>query len=95
MSARSVEEDDSFRREVCDWLEANGVSARYTPLDCRASVVDGYLTLLQMVQRDGHDLLDPDNPNEILKEALTVPVVVPAQGDVAEWLRPRCPECGR
>jgi hypothetical protein len=88
-------EDESFRREVCDWLTLNGVSPMLTPMDCRASVADGRLTILQKVQRDGHDVLNPADPNTLLTETLTVPVIVPAAGAVAKWLEPRCPICGR
>jgi hypothetical protein len=95
VSVRSVEEDDSFRREVCDWLRANGVDPDHTPMDARPSISDRGLTILQNVQRDGHDVVDPEDPNATLKRTITVPVRVPPVGDVAEWLMPRCPVCGR
>lgn len=86
--------DDDFRREVCTWLEANGIQPRTTPMDPVASIADGMLTLRQKVQRNGHDVLDPTGDG-VLTEVVTVPVIVEPTPDVAEWLRPKCRTCGR
>lgn len=97
---RDIENDHAFRREVCDWLRANGVDPDRTPLHPNASVSDGQLTILRKVGRPGEhgrlvDVRDPADPNRVLDEIITVPVVVQPSFDVAEWLRPRCPTCGR
>lgn len=86
--------DDDFRREVCDWLRANGVDPGTVPINPEASVADGQLTLLRKVQRNGRDVVN-HHELSVLTETVTVPVVVPPSPDIAEWLRPRCPTCGR
>lgn len=86
--------DDDARRQVCDWLRANGVNPRTTPANPHASVVDGHLTILQKVQRGGHDVIAPDDMS-VLTETITVPIVVQPTGLVATWLAPKCPTCGR
>jgi site-specific recombinase len=83
------------RRAVCHWLRANGVDPDITPLDPQASVSDGMLTILQKVRHGGSDVIDPDDPQRILTETITVPVVVEPTGLVATWLAPKCPTCGR
>jgi hypothetical protein len=91
---RDVSSDDAFREQVCDWLRANHVNPARIPLYPQASISNGQLTLLRKVQRNGADVLDPSG-TEILTETITVPVLVEPTGDVATWLQPRCPECGR
>ncbi len=93
-------EDESFRQRVCRWLEANGVDPNKTPMQADASIADGRLTIRQKVTLPGTngglvDQLDPENPNEILTEVITVPVLVEPDKEVAEWLRPKCLACGR
>ena|SRR5688572_197883 len=86
------------RDKVCDWLNANGINPAHTPEDPRASLsADGReLTLLQKVRHpDGGDVIDPDNPNQIMTRTVTVPVIVAPDGLVRYWLAPRCSECGR
>jgi hypothetical protein len=86
--------DDEFRREVCDWLRANGLDPRAIPAQPHASIADGQITLLRKVQRDGHDVIDQTG-YDVLKETITVPLLVEPTPDIAEWLRPKCPTCGR
>jgi hypothetical protein len=91
-----VDDDFLFRQRVCRWLEANGVDPNKTPMQADASIADGRLTIRQKVRGpNGGDQLDPSNPNEILTEVITVPVLVEPDKEVAEWLRPKCPACGR
>lgn len=90
--SRDLHEDHDFRREVCAWLVANGIEPARTPTDPHASIADGRITLLQKVQRGGRDLV---MWGEAVKEAVTVPLLVEPSHDVAEWLRPKCPTCGR
>jgi len=86
-------EDDAFRREVCDWLRANGIDPHRTPMNPDPSIADGRITIRQKVQRDGRDVIL--DGFDVLKETITVPLLVEPEGDIAEWLRPRCSECGR
>lgn len=85
-------EDDAFRREVCDWLRANGIDPARTPMNPDASVADGQLTLRQKIQRNGRDVVVG---GEIPTETVTVPLLVAPSRDVADWLAPKCPTCGR
>jgi hypothetical protein len=84
--------DDDFRREVCDWFRANGLDPKTLPAQPQASITDGQLTSLRKVQRNGCDVI---HQGELLVETVTVPLVVEPSPDIAEWLRPRCPTCGR
>jgi hypothetical protein len=93
-------DDDAARRQVCDWLRANGIDPARTPMHPQASIADGRLTIRQKVSRPGPngglaDVIDPEDPNRILEETITVPVVVEPDGVVVTWLAPRCPACGR
>lgn len=94
MSMRNIEDDFEFRQEICDWLRANGINPGRTPVWAAASIADGMLTIQQMVQRDGRDVVLPGG-FEVMTETITVPVVVAPEGNVAEWLLPRCPTCHR
>lgn len=87
-----IEDDYEFRQRVCLWLSANGVDPKRTPVHPDASIADGQLTLRQKTQRKGHDVVDG---NDILTHVITVPVLVEPDAEVAEWLRPTCPACGR
>lgn len=86
--SRDVHVDKAFRREVCDWLRANGIDPIRTPMNCHASVADGQLTILQKVQRDGRDVV---MWGEVVTETVTVPLKVAPEGDIALWLQPTCP----
>lgn len=96
----NLEDDYAARQQVCGWLRANGVDPARTPMHPQASISDGQLTIRQKVSRPGPngglaDVIDPANPNTILEETITVPVVVEPTGVVAAWLAPRCPTCGQ
>ncbi|GIF08678.1 hypothetical protein [Actinoplanes siamensis] len=94
---RHPETDDDFRREVCDWFRANGVDPGRLRQDPQASIADGRLTFRRVVFREltGTPMMDPAEPFEPLTEVVTVPLVVQPSADIAEWLRPKCPTCGR
>jgi hypothetical protein len=86
------ETDDDFRREICDWLTANGIDPGRTPMNPDATISDGMLTLRQKIRRNGHDVV---SHGEIATETVTVPLLVEPAPDVAGWLSPKCPTCGR
>lgn len=92
--ARDPIEDEDFRREICDWLQANGISPRETPAEPHASIANGQITILHKVQRNGCDVINPTRDG-VVTETITMPLLVEPSPDVAEWLRPRCPTCGR
>jgi hypothetical protein len=80
-------EDEKFRQRVCAWLRANGVDPARTPMYPQASIADGQLTLLQWAKGpDGRTLLN-ETRTAMLEEAITVPVLVMPDHDVAEWLK--------
>lgn len=84
--------DDDFRNEICEWLIANGIDPNRTPMNPDASIVDGQLTLRQKIQRDGRDVVVW---GEIPTETVTVPLIAAPPPDIADWLGPKCPTCGR
>lgn len=84
----------SPHEEICAWLRANGLDPRVVCAEANASVSDGQLTLLCKVQHDGHDVLNPER-TDVMRETVTLPVVVPPPPIVEIWLAPKCPTCGR
>lgn len=95
---KRIEDDHDFRERVCAWLRANDVEPDRTPVDCDPTIADGRLTIRQWVTGpDGNHgrVIDPADPNRLLTETITVPVLVEPDEDIAAWLRPGCPTCGR
>lgn len=92
---RNVETDEDFLKEVCDWLTANGVNPSRIPMWATPSIADGKLTIQRKVERNGRDVLDPSGAMGVLTETVSVPLLVEPPPDIAEWLAPRCPTCGR
>ena len=94
---RHPETDDEFRQLVCDWFRANGVDTRRLPMNPDASIADGQLTFRRVLWSEPTQtpMIDPGDPLSILTEVVTVPLVTEPPPDVAEWLRPKCPTCGR
>ena len=92
-----IQNDAGFRKEVCDWFRANGVDPARLPADPHASIANGQLTFRRAVLSEltGTRQIDPADPLRLLTEVVTVPVVVEPSFDIAEWLRPKCPSCGR
>jgi hypothetical protein len=86
--------DYDFLGEVCAWFRANGIEPKALPADPKASIANGQLTTLAKVQHNGRDVLN-ETRDGVLIETITVPLIVDPSADVAEWLRPRCPTCGR
>lgn len=91
-----IRENEAHRQAVIDWLTANGIDVKAVPIDARASITGGKLTIpLKVKDERGRDQIDPDHPNTILQRTVTVPVVVPPTPEVELWLTPTCPTCGR
>lgn len=94
----SSDENDAgnLRTHIIDWLAANGINAAHVPEDPYASITDGVLTIdMKVRSANDHDVIDPGKPNEILRTTKTFPVIVQPPADVADWLMPRCTNCGR
>lgn len=90
---RNPLDDYEFRRELCDWLRANDVDPGTIPADERISIADGQMTMRQATLNERGKTIVVDN--QILTHVITVPVKVAPPPLVEEWLRPRCPTCGR
>ena len=91
-----IRENETHRQAVIDWLNANGIDVKAVPIDAKASITDGMLTIpLKVKDAQGRDQIDPDRANSILLHTVTVPVVVPPTPEVELWLTPTCPTCGR
>jgi len=96
VSQQRIIQEDDYRKTVCDWLAANGINPRDVPTHARASIADGQLTIpMYVVDKKGHHVIDPNDPNAALTHAVTVPVKVQPNSDVELWLMPRCETCGR
>lgn len=91
-----IRENETYRQAIINWLTANGIDPKLVPIDARASVADGMLTIpLKVQDENGRDQIDPNEPFAIARHTVTVPVVVPPTPDVELWLTPVCPTCGR
>lgn len=91
-----LHEDGDYREAICAWLIANGINPADVPMDARASIADGQLTIpLKVKSTKGNDLIDPSDDTQTFRSTVTVPVTVPPSPDVELWLAPRCTECGR
>jgi hypothetical protein len=91
-----IDDDAEFREAVCVWLRANGLNPNDIPAGACPSIADGQITVGTWVRgENGGLLMDPADPNYPLRRTVTVPLVEEPTGDVAEWLKPRCPTCGR
>jgi hypothetical protein len=88
---------DTLRRQASAWFRANGVDTSRLPRDPGASIADGQLTFRQHVLSEltGTPMIDPADANRLATEVVTVPLLVEPSHDVAEWLRLKCPTCGR
>jgi len=88
--------DETFRDKLCSWLRANGVEPGHVPQGERPSLVDGRLTLRMFTLSDaGRRQSDPLDGTRCLTHTVSVPVVVEPDAEVATWLIPPCPSCGR
>lgn len=92
--SRDIARDDAFREAVVDWLRVNGIDARDIPPDPKATLVGDQLTLLVfLLDENGNRLWDFGD--KLRTETRTVTITEQPTPYVSEWLRPRCPECGR
>lgn len=81
---------------VLDWLTANDIDPKRIPVDPHMTLDGDQLTTDQKVLgANGRDQIDPGDPNRIVRETVTYTITVPPPADVANWLLPRCPTCGR
>lgn len=88
--------NDDFRQQVCAWLTANNIDPDRIPMNCRISTTSDTITYPRTVLGpDGHAQRDPKDPNQVLTETVTAPLLKGPPPEVAEWLRPKCPTCGR
>lgn len=86
---------DELRNNVCTWLKANGIDPRRIPDNAYISLADDRLTTEEFLfDTDGKVQMVPGG-HESARTTATYTITVPPPADVAEWLRPRCPTCGR
>jgi hypothetical protein len=84
---------DELREHILAWLEANGIDYRDIPAEPQMSLTDGTLTTLVRQRGSGGQLLIVGDYIE--NTTATFPITVEPPADVAAWLMPRCPTCGR
>jgi len=88
--------DDDYRQSIHDWLAANGIDPNRVPLNARASIADGSITLSVLAKdQDGRLTIDPANRDQLLTETITVPMKKRPNYWVRLWLWPKCETCGR
>lgn len=86
--------EETYERALA-WLRENDIDPANIIGRSRPSLVDGRLTAEIFVRNaEGKIQIDPGN-NEVMRETKTFPAPIAPPPDVAEWLRPRCSECGR
>jgi hypothetical protein len=80
---------------VLEWLRANGIKPENIPPDPTMTLDGDQLTTdVWMLGENGQRLVAPGE-DALQRTVATFAVTVPPPADVAEWLRPRCPACGR
>jgi hypothetical protein len=85
-----------FRDQLLGWLRANGIKPEHVPAGERPSLVDGVLTLRMFtLSASGRQQTDPLDDTRCLTHTVTVPMTVEPDAQVARWLTPPCPTCGR
>lgn len=85
---------EELREHLLAWLRENGVNPNNIPPDAYMSIVGDQLTTEEhMLGADGQKLFAPGHV-DLARTTATYTVTAPP-ADVAEWLRPRCSECGR
>jgi hypothetical protein len=76
-------------------LRANDINPNDIPHDAHVSLVDNQLTTDVWARNEQGKLhLDPGLLGPA-RTTTTFPISTPPPDDVAKWLRPRCPTCGR
>lgn len=83
-----------FREQICAWLRANGLDPGDIPIGASVIVSDHWITTM-VWQRDaqGDRKMNPTTGEPVLG-GVTVPMLVPPEGDVANWVMPCGPTCG-
>lgn len=95
MPNQSLYNMDELREHVIEWLAANGIDPGRIPVDPHMTIDGDQLTTDQKVQNAaGVDQIVPGR-DEIARETVTYTITDPPPPDVAVWLLPRCPTCGR
>lgn len=85
---------EDLREHILAWLRANGIDPNIVPAEPYMTL-DGDRMTTDVYQLDdsGHKMIAPGKDK--LARTVATFTVTPPPADVAEWLRPRCPECGR
>jgi hypothetical protein len=86
---------DELRGAVLAWLRANDIEPNNIPPDPTMTLDGDQLTTdVYMLGEKGQKLIAPGQ-DALQRTVATFTITVPPPPDVAEWLRPRCPTCGR
>jgi hypothetical protein len=80
-------------KALCDWFEANGIDPKVVCGESHASIADGQLTVRIKDRPNGRDVdvIDPNDPTQVLTKTITVPITVPPTVLVAGWLKRGAP----
>jgi hypothetical protein len=93
--SKDIGTSEDLRSRILDWLRSNDIEPNDIPTNVHPSLVGDQLTT-EVFQRNerGRIQFDP-SIDGVAKATKTFTITVPPPPDVAEWLRPRCSECGR
>lgn len=86
--------DDFLDQVLLPWLAANGIDAGRIPANATFTLAGDRLTT-EMVTFGEDGTLVRDGAGAPLRRIATFTVTVPMPGLVADWVKPKCPTCGR
>lgn len=84
---------DAMQAEIVEWLVVNGIDVRSMPAWAIPSIDGDQLTYqVWDLDDDGRRIQGPDGDPALITKTDTVTEPSPR---IAEWLKPKCPMCGR
>lgn len=92
---KDIRTDQELREHVLEWLRTNDIDPRDIPEDAYVTYAGDQLTTDLWVRNADGRLQFAPGMRELARTTGTFPISVSPPADVAEWLRPRCPTCGR
>ncbi len=76
-------------KNICDWLDANGIPHARVPLHVVPKVADGQITVTVTLLRSGRLYLD--GKGDVATGSMSVPLRVEPPAVLADWLAGKVP----
>lgn len=76
-------------KEICGWLNANGIPADRVPLGAVPKIADGHITTPVHLLRDGRRHLDGEG--DVATGSMSVPLKVQPPASLERWLAGKVP----